>query len=89
MILLVTYDLKQPAASYSYLFAVLKGKDGWAHYMSSTWLVATDESPNELFDQLQPLIFDGDRVLITKLAGPYHGWLPKKAWQWIKRNLEK
>jgi hypothetical protein len=88
MILVVTYDLKQPAASYEPLFEALKSQDSWAHYMSSTWLVATEDSPNELWDKLGDHIFKGDRMLITRLAPGYHGWMPTKAWEWIKRHKE-
>lgn len=85
MILVVTYELKQPTESYSKLFEVLKRRD-WAHYMSSTWFVATDISPQALFQELAPHIFDSDRIMITKLVPGYHGWLPGKAWDWINRN---
>jgi hypothetical protein len=74
VILLVTYDLKQPAASYTDLFEILKSKDSWWHYLSSTWLVATDESPNELNQQLIPHIFNGDRLLVAPLEPDRAGW---------------
>jgi hypothetical protein len=86
MILVVTYELKQSADLYPKLFEILKSKDSWAHYMSSTWLVATEQSPNDLFKELVSEIFQGDRILITKLVPGYHGWLPTKAWEWIKRH---
>lgn len=86
MILVVTYELKQPAGSYSELFNALKSRDSWAHYMSSTWLVATDSSPRELYEQLGSHIFQGDRILITQLVAGYYGYLPKKAWEWVKRH---
>jgi hypothetical protein len=86
VILLVAYDLKQSAASYADLFEILKSKDSWWHYLSSTWLIATDESPTELNRQLIPHIFKGDRVLVTRLEPDRAGWLPTKAWEWIKKN---
>jgi len=52
VILIVTYDLKQPAATYSGLYEVLKSKRSWWHYMKNTWLIATDDSPQELFDEI-------------------------------------
>jgi len=84
VILLVTYDFKQPLGSYTEFFDVLKGKENWWHYLSSTWLVYTDESPKELQQQLVPLTFKGDRFLITELSSNRAGWLPTKAWDWIK-----
>jgi hypothetical protein len=87
MILVVTYELKQPATSYAQLFDVLKSKDSWAHYMPSTWFVATNESPKELYDQLANLIFQEDNILIMQLTPGYHGWMKKKAWEWVKAHL--
>lgn len=86
MILLVTYDLKQPQTSYEPLFEELKSKDSWAHYIPSTWLVSTRESPRELSQKLIPLTFKGDRLLVVELTGRHSGWLPQKAWDWIERH---
>ncbi len=84
MILLVTYDLKGPAGSYNSLFEALK-KGGWAHYMKSTWLVATDKTPDQLVDELRSHLKSGDRILISKM-GAYQGLLPKEAWEWIQKH---
>lgn len=84
MILIVTYDLKGPRGSYADLFDVLKSKNSWWHYLANTWLVDTEDSPNELFAELKPhLKIPGDRILVTTFTTPYQGWLPKKAWDWI------
>lgn len=88
MILIVTYELKQSADSYPELFEVLKGQDSWAHYMPSTWLIATDLSPMRLYRELSAHIFEGDRILIAQLVPGYHGLLPNKAWEWIKRHRD-
>lgn len=89
MILIVTYDLKQPAASYSGLYEVLKSKRSWWHYMSNTWLIATDDAPQDLFDEIKPYLQKGDRILITTFSRPCQGWLSQKAWDWIKRHEDK
>jgi hypothetical protein len=88
MILLVAYELKQPATSYDNLFEILKSKTSWAHYISSAWLVSTDESPKDLSQQLIPHIFDSDRIIVTEVPPGYAGWLPRKAWDWIERHRE-
>ncbi len=85
MILLVSYDLKGPAGSYRELIDVLKSGDSWWHYMTSPWLVATSDSPQELFNKLKPYLKPGDRILVTQFRQPYYGWLPNKAWDWIHR----
>jgi hypothetical protein len=88
MILVVTYELKQPVESYTPLFEALKNEESWAHYMSSTWLVATHQSPNSFGKSLVNLIFEGDRLLVTGFSPSYYGWLPQKAWDWIGRYKE-
>lgn len=90
MIFLVTYDLKGNSKLYSDMFAVLKSQESWWHYLSSTWLVQTEyESAHELFQQLRPFIQDGDRLLVTEMVPEYAGWLPQRAWNWIKRHGDK
>lgn len=86
MILLVTYDLKGPTSSYGDLVELLKSKESWWHYMPSTWLIATDTSPEQLFDEVRGFLQSGDRILISHLSKPYQGWLPKKAWTWIHKH---
>ncbi len=88
MILLVTYDLKQPVGSYSELFHILKGEYSWWHYMSSTWMIATDKSAKDFSSELIAHVFTGDRLFVTELTGEYSGWLPRKAWDWIKRHKD-
>jgi hypothetical protein len=86
MILLVTYDLKGRPGTYRPLFDVLKSEQGWSHYMRSTWLVSTDKSPQQFFDILRPHIQVGDRMLVSRLSSDRQGWLPRTAWDWIKRH---
>lgn len=84
MILIITYDLRGAAGSYEDFFETLKGQGPWAHYLRSTWLIATSKSPSEMFDELRPYVRAGDHLLITPLGKQRQGWLPKKAWEWIK-----
>jgi hypothetical protein len=86
MILLVTYNLKRPAGSYPEFFEILKGQDSWWHYLPSTWLVDTELSVEHLYRELKPLLKDGDHILITVLSRDRQGWLPKKAWEWIRKH---
>lgn len=88
MILVVTYDLKEPAVSYPALFEVLKGEDSWAHYLDSMWLIATDDTPREFLKKLLPHLLKGDRIFISELVPGYAGWLPQKAWSWIRRHRD-
>jgi hypothetical protein len=86
MILIVTYDLRGAAGSYEEFFDALKSEDSWSHYLRSTWLVATNKSPDEMFQELRPFLRSGDHLLVTSLSRDRQGWLPHKAWEWIRRH---
>jgi hypothetical protein len=89
MILVVTYDLKGPTGSYDGLYNALKQQGSWAHYITDTWLISTDKTPQQLFDALLPHLNTKakDYILITTL-GAHWGWLPKDAWEWIKSHSQ-
>lgn len=85
-ILLVTYELKGPSTQYGDLYEVLKKNKGWAHYLASTWLIATEKGPTKLYEEIKPHLQEGDRLLVVRLAPDYFGRLPDKAWAWIDRH---
>ena len=85
MILIVTYDLRGAAGSYEEFFETIKAQGTWAHYLRFTWLISTARTPSEVFDELRPYLREGDHLLISRLSNERQGWLPKKAWDWIKR----
>jgi hypothetical protein len=87
MIYIVCYELKQPASSFEDLFDVLKSQSGWAHYIAAMWLIDTDKTAKQLYDDISGHLFDGDRVFISRLSNDRYGLTPNKAWDWIKRHL--
>jgi hypothetical protein len=86
MILIVTYDLRGAAGSYEDFFETLKAQGSWSHYLRSTWLISTDKDPSDIYVELRPYLRDGDHLLVASLSKDRQGWLPKKAWEWIKRH---
>lgn len=88
MIVLITYDLKNPEKDYAPLYEAIKncGSDWW-HYMESVWIVKTTISPQECFNRIREIITDGDRCFIVDITKqPRQGWLPTNAWNWIKEK---
>jgi hypothetical protein len=66
----------------------LKASPGWCHYLGSTWLIATEESANQLYDRLAPhLDKEEDSILVIQAGTEMQGWLPKPAWKWINQTL--
>ena len=91
MFLIVTYDIATDKRDYTPLYDAIKGAPAstWWHYLDATWLVKTTETPNSMSTRLLPLINAvDDSILITKVdLSVRAGWLPKKAWDWIKTNV--
>lgn len=85
----LSYDLKGTYGSYEKLYAFLKSQNNWWHYLASTWLIVSQKSASELTDEIVPFINKGDRFLIVPLVSGGSGWLPSKAWDWIKKHLNE
>ena len=81
MVYVVSYDLRKPGQDYKGLFDELEASPSWWHYLESTWLIATSESANELYNRLRKHLDGGDSILIIQAGTDMQGWLPKKAWE--------
>lgn len=87
MLYLVTYEINKNK-DHSSLFETIKDCGVWWHYLDSTWIIKTDKTASEIQDKLRPHIDKvDDSILIIKID-PKHraGLLPRKAWNWLKRN---
>jgi len=89
MLLLITYDLKDDSRNYTSLTNAIKNFGiAWWHYLDSVWIVKTrDKDADNCFEALKPHIDGNDRLLICDVTNSdVNGWLPSKAWEWIKKN---
>lgn len=93
MALLVTYDLTRGSREdYSRLFDELKSPptNGWWHHLESTWILSTEETPDQLYRRIEPHIHDDDNILIVRIDGqPRQGWLKEKAWTWLRKHVPR
>src|SRR5258708_6480158 len=85
MIVLVSYDLRGPR-DYSEFYEALKAQGTWWHYLTSTWLIATTKTPEQVFSSVAPLMLNTDNILVVEIGKAYNGWLPAKAWEWIQQQ---
>jgi len=88
MVHLITYDLNKPGQNYDELYEAIKSLGSWWHYLDSTWLVDTNLSTQKIFDRIHPKMDSSDYLLIIAVKADYQGWLPKDAWDWIKKHLD-
>lgn len=85
MILIVSYDL-DAATNHAPLFEALKQQGTWWHYLTSTWLISTTKTPEQVYNALVPSMVQSDRILVFELGKAYNGWLPREAWDWIQQQ---
>ena len=88
MIYAINYDLKQPGQNYQTLYEAIKGCGTWWHYLGSTWLVHTTLNAQDIWHRLEPHIDTNDSFLVIRVTSDCKGWLPEKAWDWIKMHTE-
>lgn len=88
MLLLITYELKKIEKDYTPLYESIKAcGDHWWHYLKSIWIVHTNLSPQECYDRIRDNIDSHDYLLVIDITGQKRqGWLPSKAWTWLKEN---
>jgi len=82
----IGYDLKE-GEDYEALISEIKllGTNWW-HYLDSTWIVITNLDANGIYDRLKGKInTEHDKLLIMKTSLDRQGWLPEKAWEWIRQ----
>jgi hypothetical protein len=87
MVYIVSYDLKKPGKNYTGLIEQLQHSPKWWHYLSSTWLISTKETPEQLYDRLSAHLDQNDFILIIEAGNRFRGWLPKDAWDWIQQEI--
>jgi len=87
MIFVVSYTLNPPRANLPLIIELQQSPD-WAHYLDTTWLVATNENAGELYERLRGHFAKSDSLLIVEVraAAQYFGWLPRDAWNWLAQR---
>lgn len=87
MLYLITYSISKNK-DYTALYDAIKSYDTWWHYIDSTWIVKTTDSVETIAEKLNPLIDSVNNSLLVVKIDPSErqGWLPKKAWDWIRNN---
>lgn len=85
----INYDLKVPNRNYDSLYTEIKKSPKWWHFLESTWIILTDETPTQIWNRLASNIDKNDYLLVIEVRDNVQGWLPKDAWDWIHTNVPK
>ena len=92
MLYLITYDKELESKE---LIEKIKSLDSWLHYFETTWLVVSSESADTIYRKLGPPKDNSKHILVIRIKlnddsnASIQGWLPQKAWDWIRRNYTK
>ena len=88
-VIIVTYDLNNPAKDYTPLFTAIQSQGVWWHHLKSTWLIDTQKTPAEMYEVLRHHLELSDRLLVTRMGDGYSGWLTPDAWEWLKTRVKQ
>lgn len=91
MLYLISYDLKSADKNYDGLHKAIKGLGSkWWHYLDSTWFVVTNVSLAQSSEILRKEMDGNDLLLIIDVTdyNEVNGWLPSKAWEWLRNNRQ-
>jgi len=90
MLLLINYKLRALGKDYTSFFSVIKSADLWWNYLDSTWIIKTKDNVSSWSDKLHQEMMPGDHLFVVDITDkPRNGWLPKDAWEWLKKNDDK
>lgn len=88
--LCVSYDLNAPGKNYARLIEAIKSYDNWWHYLDSTWLIITSQSPSAVRDHLSQFIDANDELLVFNVGTTWAGTgFDTKAYDWLHTNWQK
>jgi len=88
MIYLITYDINSKFTDYNDLYDKIKSLGDWFHPLESVWLLHPNYKidVNKITDKLRETISDYDHIFVVEITkSPKQGWLPKTAWEWLKK----
>lgn len=89
MVHLISYDLNKPGQNYDDVYEAIKELgSSWWHYLDSTWLVDTNLTADQISDRIKKHIDKNDYLLVIGVTSDYAGWLPEKAWEWLKNHTQ-
>lgn len=93
MMYLISYEIKfAPGRSIRSVASTTEAVEdtiaefgSWWRYLRSVWLVDTDMTVDQMTAKLLEHMREEDNLFIIGVQGPYQGWLPESAWQWLDK----
>ncbi|MCB4825522.1 hypothetical protein [Roseicella aerolata] len=83
---LVTYDLKREVVRPKIVDAI-KRWGAWAKLSESSYAIATQQTPQAVYQALSHLLDDNDQLYVITLTKPYSGQGPVQVNDWLENKL--
>lgn len=88
-VLIVVYELHDKSAdTYEKIVKIIEQYD-FLKIGGSEYCIYTDDTPQIVFNKLQPYINGKDRALTIKITNPCWGWLSQEQWNWLNDRLQR
>jgi len=86
-VLIIFYDLADPASNREAITQKIKAYGSWARLGSSAYLIGTDATPVHVRDNLAKVLNADDRVFVGVCRAP-SAWegMPEEISKWILKN---
>ncbi len=83
----ISYDLNKSGQNYDGLIKELRKFDGWCHPMKSYWLVCSNRTADQIYEQLKKYLDQNDFIVVMEASKNHSGWLEKQVCEWINRHI--
>ena len=85
---IITYWLRSPWDNYFPFYDAIKSNyPEWQHPLEETWFIKTDDEPQQIINNIKPLLKDTDSIFVVEITNNYAGWMPKSIWKWLKSEI--
>ena len=84
---IVTYDLNRETTRPPIVKKIKNVGTGWARLSESSYAIASNETPTQVFNKLKPLLDNNDNLYVITLKKPWMGFGPKDVNTWLDKNL--
>ena len=87
---LVAFQLDEDnleSQNYDEFLEALEEYDGYCQIFDNLWFVCSDDSADDVHEDLVQYLYDGDYILITEMGDDYRGFLPENVVDWLNENI--
>jgi len=87
---LVAYQLDEDNLEnqdYDELIEAFEEYDGYCQIFDNLWFVCSEDSADDVHEDLAQHLYEGDFILVTKFGKSYRGFLPENVVDWVDENI--